>query len=164
MSHNAIETVMGALVLAVAGAFLYFAYDNSNVKKIDGYSVSADFSNITGINAGSDVRVGGIKVGVVEDLTLDPKTYQAMATLRIRENVKLPKDTSASVRSAGLLGEKFIALDVGSEEDMLAQNDIISHTESSVSLEEMLGKFIFSAAEGNKSGASEPASAATQMN
>ena len=157
MANNAIETVMGAVVLAVAGGFLYFAYANSNVKHIDGYSVSADFSNITGINSGSDVRVGGIKIGVVESLTLDPKTYQAQATLRVREDVKLPKDTSAAVRSAGLLGEKFIALDVGNDEAMLGQGDQIAHTESAVSLEEMLGKFIFSAANAKKDSGDKPA-------
>lgn len=157
MSHNAIETVMGAVVLVVAGGFLYFAYNNSNIKTIDGYTVVADFNNLTGIDVGSDVRVGGIKVGVVEKLHLDADSYQAQATLRVRENVKLPKDTSAAIRSSGLLGEKFIALDVGNDDAMLAQNDMIRHTESAVSLEEMLGKFIFSAADAK--GASSSGSA-----
>lgn len=145
MSHNAIETIMGAVVLLVAGSFLYFAYNNSNIKTIDGYNIVAGFNNLTGIDVGSDVRVGGIKVGVVERLALDEKTYQAQAVLRVRDNVKLPKDTLAAIRSSGLLGEKFIALDIGSEDAMLAQNDVIHHTESAISLEEMLGKFIFSA-------------------
>ncbi len=158
MSHNAIETVMGAVVLVVAGGFLYFAYNNSNIKTIDGYTVVADFNNLTGIDVGSDVRVGGIKVGVVEKLNLDAGTYQAQATLRVRDNVKLPKDTLAAIRSSGLLGEKFIALDVGNDDAMLAQSDMIRHTESAVSLEEMLGKFIFSAANakgGSSSGSAE---------
>lgn len=160
MSNNAIETVMGAVVLAVAGGFLYFAYNNSNVKTIDGYSVIADFGNVTGINVGSDVRVGGIKIGVVEKLSLDPKSYQAEATMRVRDNVKLPKDTSAAIRSSGLLGEKFIALDIGSDDAMLKENDFITHTESAVSLEEMLGKFIFSAANAKKDGGDGATSAA----
>jgi len=151
MANNAIETVMGAVVLAVAGGFLYFAYTNSNVKHIDGYSVTADFNNITGINSGSDVRIGGIKVGTVEKLDLDPKNFQAEATLRVRDDVKLPKDTSAAVRSSGLLGEKFIALEVGNDDQSLKEGDHITITESSVSLEEMLGKFIFSIAN-NKPG------------
>jgi phospholipid/cholesterol/gamma-HCH transport system substrate-binding protein len=147
MANNAIETVMGAVVLAVAGGFLYFAYNNSNIKTIDGYTVAADFVNLTGVEVGSDVRIGGIKVGVVEALALDPQTYQAQATLRVREDIKLPKDSSAAIRSSGLLGEKFIALDVGAEETMLKDHDRITHTESSVSLEELLGKFMFSAAD-----------------
>lgn len=144
MSNNAIETVMGAVVLAVAGGFLYFAYSNSNIKKIDGYEVSAAFSNISGIDTGADVRVGGIKIGVVDAMNLDSKTYQAVAHLRIREDVKLPKDSSAAIQSAGLLGGKFIAIEPGGDENNLVNGDKITFTQPSVSLEEMIGKFVFS--------------------
>lgn len=144
MANNAIETVMGAVVLAVAGGFLYFAYDNSNVKKIDGYALSADFTNVAGIGVGSDVRIGGIKVGVVEGLKLDPQSYQAVATLRVGEDVKLPKDSSAAIQSAGLLGDKFITLEPGGDEENMKDGDTITMTQSSVSIEEMIGKFVFS--------------------
>ncbi len=144
MANNVIETVMGAVVLTVAGGFLYFAYSNSNVKKVDGYQLTADFSNISGIGLGSDVRVGGIKVGVIESLTLDPETYEAVAKMRIEKNVKLPKDSSAAVQSAGLLGEKFIAITPGGDEAMLKTGDVIAYTQASVNLEEMIGKFMFS--------------------
>jgi len=144
MANNAIETVMGAVVLVVAGGFLYFAYSNSSVKKIDGYSVTASFSNISGIAAGSDVRVGGIKVGVVEAMMLDPKSYRAVAKLRVADDIKLPKDSSAAVRSSGLLGDKFIAVDPGGDEANLVDGDKITYTQPSVSLEEMIGKFVFS--------------------
>src|SRR5688572_20317752 len=116
MANNAIETVMGAVVLAVAGGFLYFAYDNSNVKSIDGYAIKADFSNIAGIAVGSDVRIGGVKVGVVEEIALDPTNYQAQAILRVQDNVKLPKDSSAAIQSAGLLGDKYVTLEPGGDE------------------------------------------------
>jgi len=144
MANNAIETVMGAVVLAVAGGFLYFAYDNSNVKTIDGYTVKADFANIGGISVGSDVMIGGIKVGVVENLELDAKSYNAVAVMRVKDDVKLPKDTSASVQSAGLLGDKFINLQPGGDETNLAEGGVIHFTESSVSIEELIGKFVFS--------------------
>lgn len=156
MANNAIETVMGAVVLAVAGGFLYFAYTNSSVKPIDGYQITADFTNLTGINTGSDVRIGGIKIGVVEKLDLDPKSFQAEATLRVRDDVKLPKDTSAAIRSSGLLGDKFIALEVGNDDQVMKDQDHISITESAVSLEELLGKFVFSVAN-NKPGDSNKA-------
>lgn len=144
MANNAIETVMGAVVLAVAGGFLYFAYDNSNVKHIDGYTVKADFANIAGIAVGSDVRIGGIKIGVVEDLQLDSKSYQAQAVMRVQDNVKLPKDSSAAIQSAGLLGDKFVALEPGGDAAMLKDGENITLTQSSVSIEEMIGKFAFS--------------------
>lgn len=144
MANNAIETVMGAVVLAVAGGFLYFAYSTSSVKSVEGYQVKADFSNITGIGLGSDVRIGGIKVGVVEKLALDPQSYQAVASLRIDKNIALPKDSSAAVQSAGLLGDKFVAIEPGGDDNNLKDGDAITFTQSSVSLEEMIGKFVFS--------------------
>lgn len=144
MSQNAIETVMGAVVLTVAGGFLYFAYAHSDVKTVDGYEVSAAFTNISGIAPGSPVRVGGIKVGVVEGLDLDPKNYKAVAKLRISEGIKLPADSSAAVQSAGLLGEKFIALEPGGDDNTLKSGDKIAFTQPSVNLEEMIGKFVFS--------------------
>lgn len=144
MANNAIETVMGAVVLAVAGGFLYFAYSHGNVKQIDGYAVTADFSNITGIGIGSDVRIGGIKVGVVEQLDLNPETYAAVATLRIQDKVKLPEDSSAAIQSSGLLGDKFVSVEPGGSDAQLAQGGHIGFTQSSVSIEEMIGKFVFS--------------------
>jgi len=144
MANNAVETVMGAVVLAVAGGFLYFAYSHSNVKTIEGYGVEAAFTNISGIEPGSSVRIGGIKVGVVESLTLDEKSYKAVAKLRVGNNVVLPLDTSAAVQSSGLLGEKFIALEPGGDEQNLGDGGKITYTQPSVSLEEMIGKFVFS--------------------
>ena len=152
MANNAIETVMGAVVLAVTGGFLYFAYSNSNVKPIDGYSVSATFSNISGISPGSSVRVGGIKIGVVESLVLDSKTYQAIVKMRIGNDVKLPKDSSAAVQSTGLIGEKFLAVEPGGDDANLAEGDKITFTQPSVSIEELIGKFVFSGGGADKSG------------
>jgi len=157
MANNAIETVMGAVVLAVAGGFLYFAYDNSNVKQIDGYAVKADFSNIAGINVGSDVRIGGIKIGVVEALELDPKTYQAEAVMRVQDKIKLPKDSSAAIQSTGLIGDKFVAVEPGGDDAMMKDGDKIELTQSSVSIEEMIGKFVFSGGGADNGGADAPA-------
>ena len=155
MANNAIETVMGAVVLAVAGSFLYFAYSNSNVKPVDGYAVNAAFTSISGVAPGSTVRIGGIKVGVIEELTLDPQTYKAIAKLRISNDVKLPKDSSAAVQSTGLIGDKFIAIEPGGDEENLGDGDKIAFTQPSVSLEEMIGKFVFSGGGADKSKGAE---------
>jgi phospholipid/cholesterol/gamma-HCH transport system substrate-binding protein len=156
MANNAIETVMGAVVLAVASGFLYFAYSNSDVKPIEGYALTASFTNISGISPGSAVRVGGIKIGVVEALDLDPKSYQAIAKLRIGDNVKLPRDSSAAVQSSGLLGDKFVALEPGGEDENLKNGEKIAFTQPSVSLEEMIGKFVFSGGGADKGGKAAP--------
>ncbi len=163
MANNAIETVMGAVVLAVAGGFLYFAYDNSSIKKIDGYAVDAAFTNIGGIAPGSAVRVGGIKVGVVEKLELDPNSYRAVATLRVGNTIVLPKDSSAAVQSSGLLGDKFIAIEPGGDDVNLGDGDVITYTQPSVNIEEMIGKFVFSGggAESDNSASHAAAPAAT---
>lgn len=144
MNRNMIETVMGAVVLIVAVGVLIFAYENSSKKPTEGYSISANFESATGIAEGSDVRVGGIKVGTVADMQLDPKTYQAVLTMQIRSAVTLPDDSSAAIVSDGLLGSKFIAIEPGGSDTILAQGGKISFTQPSVSLETLIGKFMFS--------------------
>ncbi len=146
MSRNAIETVMGAVVLVIAGGFLYTAYKGQDVgpEKDGAYHVTAIFDNVAGISDGSDVRVGGVKVGVVDGLTLDPQSFQAQVGLTIAKNYALPKDTTASIIGDGLLGNKFVALQPGADENMLKEGNKITITQSAVSLEELIGKFVFS--------------------
>jgi len=144
MQKNILETLMGAVVLIVAGAFLAFAYQGSQMHVEEGYVVSGKFANISGISLGSDVRIGGIKVGAVSDLKLDPETYQAIAFMQIRKDTKVPKDSSAAIVSSGLLGEKYIQITPGGDDKMLAQGGKIQFTQSSVNLEELIGKFMFS--------------------
>jgi len=144
MQKNILETLMGAIVLVVAGAFLMFAYEGSQVRVEKGYIVSAKFGNASGISLGSDVRIGGIKVGVVSDLSLDANTYEAVISMQIRDNTKLPKDSSASIVGNGLLGEKYVQLMPGGDDKMLEAGGKIQFTQSSVNLEEMIGKFMFS--------------------
>lgn len=159
MSNNAIETVMGGVVLAAAAGFLYFAYDKSNVKPVSGYALTASFSNISGISAGSPVRIGGIKVGVVEDLALNKENYQAVAKVRIEDGIKIPRDSSAAVQSTGLIGEKFMSIEPGGDEDSLKDGEKIAFTQPSVNLEEMIGKFVFSGGGADKGSADDKTSA-----
>ena len=135
---------MGAVVLIVAGLFFVFAYKGSGMQIESGYIVKADFANASGIALGSDVRIGGIKVGTISDLTLDANSYEAVVSMQIRSATKLPKDSSAAVVSSGLLGEKYIQITPGGDEEMLADGGKIEFTQSAVNLEEMIGKFMFS--------------------
>lgn len=145
MSRNVIETVMGAVVLVIAGSFLVTAYEGRNINKVnDGYHVKAEFEDATGISVGSDVRMGGVKIGVVDSMELDTKLYQAQVGMTIRSAIPLPIDSTAAIVGDGLLGSKFISLAPGAEEDMLKEGGIIEYTQSSVSLEELIGKFVFS--------------------
>lgn len=161
MQKNIIETIMGAVVLIVAAGFLAFAYRGSDLRVEDGYTVSANFANATGIALGSDVRVGGIKVGVISGLALDPKTYDAVLTLHIGNSAKLPKDSSAAIVSSGLLGDKFIQITPGGDDAMLADGGKIGYTQSAVNLEEMIGKFMFSGGGVDKGGKPKDGETAT---
>jgi phospholipid/cholesterol/gamma-HCH transport system substrate-binding protein len=150
MQKNIVETIMGAIVLVVAAAFFIFAYNKSDVSMEDGYTLSAKFDNASGVTLGSDVRVGGVKVGVVSDLGLDSKSFQAVVTMQIRNSVKLPKDSSATITGDGLLGGKYMQIIPGGDDAVLASGGVIEYTQSSVNLEELIGKFVFSGGAGKK--------------
>ena len=145
MQKNILETLMGAIVLIVAASFLVVAYQGSQMRmSSDGYRVNAHFANASGIALGSDVRIGGIKVGVVSNLALDPKTYDAVITMQIHREAQVPEDSSAAIVSSGLLGEKYIQITPGGDDKMLADGGKIEFTQSAINLEEMIGKFMFS--------------------
>ncbi len=144
MGRNLIETVMGGVVLIVAAGFLIFAYQSSNVKPIEGYTLNATFDSVAGLALGSDVRIGGIKIGVVKAMEIDPKSYRANITMQIKEGIQVPLDSTAAVVSDGLLGGKYITLEAGGDEAMLEEGQSIEFTQSSVNLEELIGKMVFS--------------------
>ncbi len=143
MRANLIEVVMGAVVLVVAVLFISFAYSSSQFQPVQGYEITAKFDRIDGIIRGSDIKMSGVKVGNVTNITLDPQTYLAIVALTLEPSVHIPKDTSAEIVGDGLLGSKFIALVPGGEEDMIPEGGEITHTQSSVSLEALIGKFIY---------------------
>ncbi len=144
MGKNLFETIMGTLVLMLAAGFMSFAYQSSNLKPVEGYPIKAKFDTVAGIGLGSDVRIGGIKIGVVGDMELDPATYKALLTMQVRSGIKIPVDSSAAVVSDGLLGNKYIKIEPGADDKMLAGNETITYTQSAVNLEELIGKMVFS--------------------
>lgn len=152
MSRNAIETVMGALVLVIAGLFLFFAYSTSQIRRTSGYEVTANFDRIDGIREGGDVRISGIKVGSIVSQTLDPKTYLATVRMTIDPEVKLPTDTVAQIASSGLLGDKFLSLVPGGAEETIPPGGQIQFTQPAISLESLIGQYIFSNQQQGQSG------------
>ncbi len=144
MRRNVIETVLGGVVLAVAGFFLAFAYTSADLRKVDGYEITANFSSISGLQSGADVRISGVKVGSVTALTLDPKSYQAVAHMSIHPDIKLPTDTAAVIASESLLGGKYLSLEPGGESEMIKPNGRVEYTQSTPGIEQLLGQVIFS--------------------
>ena len=148
MRQNAVETVLGGGVLIVAGFFLVFALNTAQVRSVDGYNVSAAFFKVGGLTSGSDVRVNGIKIGTVNDLKLDPVTYDAVVTMSIREDVQLPEDSVAEIGSAGIIGGKFVSITPGGGKTMIAAGGKVSRTKDFKSLEDQVGEIIFLATGG----------------
>ena len=144
MTGNMIETVMGGVVLVVAALFLFFAYSTSQVRAVQGYEVSAQFDSVSGIHDGSDVRIGGVKVGTIVSQTLDPNTFLANVRLSIDHAYKLPDDTVAKIVSSGLLGDKFLSLVPGGAEQTIPPGGRIKFTQSPISIEDLIGQIMFS--------------------
>ena len=143
MTRNIIETVLGAVVLLVAGLFLAFAYSTTDIRPVTGYSVTARFNAVDGLTVGSDVRVGGVKVGGVVAQSVDMAEFRAVVRMTIRPEIRLPDDSIASVSSEGLFGGKYIRIEPGASANTLADSGEFVNTKDIISLEEMLGKVIF---------------------
>jgi phospholipid/cholesterol/gamma-HCH transport system substrate-binding protein len=143
MKRNVIESILGGVVLLVAGLFLLFAYLGSDIRPIQGYEVTAKFNAIDGLTVGSDVRIGGVKVGNVVEQVIDQKDFRAVVKLAILSEVLLPSDTLATVTSSGLLGNKYIKLEPGGAKEIILGGAEIKRTKDVISMEELLGKVIF---------------------
>ena len=144
--RSAAELGAGAVVLVLAVGFLGYAVANTGRSVGSGYTLYAKFDRIDGLDIGSDVRVAGVKVGSVESERLDPETYQAVVDFSVQSGLQLPKDSAAVVSSDGLLGGKYLALEPGGDTQMVKPGGQLALTQSSISIEQLLGKFIFSAA------------------
>lgn len=150
MSSNLVESMIGALVLLVAGWFLVFAYERTDAGAGNGYELTARFDRIDGIGVGSDVRMAGIKVGTVVESQLDPVSFQAIVTLSLDSELQLPTDTAVAITAEGLLGGTYMNLLPGGMDETLADGDEISETQDAVDLLGLIGKFIYG---GDDSGA-----------
>lgn len=145
MKHNFFETLLGAVVIFVAGFFLTYSYKTADVAAGQGgYEVVAYFSGIGGLRTGDDVQISGVKVGSVSGVELDQDSYLAKVSLLIDPTYKIPVDTAALISSESLLGGKYLALEPGAEEDFLEDGGRIEFTQAPQNLEQLLGQFIFS--------------------
>lgn len=147
MQNSAVETLIGAVVIAIAVAFLVFAYSSTGAGPISGYEVVAKFNRADGVNIGTDVRMSGIKVGTVAGMALDPMTYNAVLTLALESNVKLPDDSSVRITSDGLLGNQYVSIEPGGSQSPIAPGGEIENTQGSIDLLGLLGKAMFGAGE-----------------
>lgn len=144
MGRSFVETIMGAVVLLVALTFLVISYKSGNISAgTGGYKVIAKFREIGSLSIGSDVRIGGIKVGTISKQTLDAANYKAIIELTIDSNVKIPKDSTVAIVGDGLMGGKYISIQPGGDENYVASGEELKFTQDSISIEELIGKFAF---------------------
>ena len=150
MNKNIIETITGGIVIAIAIWFMYlFVTKTSSVSNTDGtYYISANFENASGVENGTAVMIGGIKIGVISKKILNQTSYMAELVMAINNNIKIPQDSSASITSSGLLGAKYLEISPGGDNIMLKPGEVITHTQSAVNLETLIGKMMFSSKEG----------------
>ena len=144
MGKNLAETLIGIVVLAGAAIFLSFAYSKGGLKTVDGYKVVGKFDRVDGLAEGSDVRMSGIKIGTVVSQRLDAKTYLAVLTMNVKNDIKLPRDSSIKIVADGLLGDKYLSITPGAEDEMISPGGELFHTQGSVDFLSLMGRMIFS--------------------
>jgi phospholipid/cholesterol/gamma-HCH transport system substrate-binding protein len=141
VQNNSAETLVGAIVIALAViicAFLYFRPGAAS----SGYELQAHLARVDGLGVGTDVRLAGIKIGSVSDMTLDPNTYLVTVHLNIRNDVKIPEDSSLIATSSGILGSSYLSITPGGDDKMLAPGGVIANTQGSVDLMGLIGRAI----------------------
>jgi phospholipid/cholesterol/gamma-HCH transport system substrate-binding protein len=156
MHRNTLETIMGGIVFLAAVGFLMLAYEAADLKGNDGYQIAAEFGSTGGLSVGDDVRVSGIKVGQITAQQLDPITFVAKVFMAIDPTIKIPSDSSARITQASLLGGNYLELMPGAATETLVAGSVIYDTRDPVSLNDLLGKVVFSAGSGPSSSGDVP--------
>lgn len=141
--ENIGEAIVGLLVVILAVWFVIFAWQRTGGGQRSGsIKLTAIFSNATGVSAGTDVRVAGLKVGSVTGLSLDPQSYQVKVAIALNPDVKLPSDSTAAIASDGLLGSNFVSFTPGGSPTPIKSGDTITDTQGSLDLMALIGQFI----------------------
>ena len=146
MSRKLLDLWVGFFVVIGFAAVLFLALRVGNVSSAnfsETYQLTAKFDNIGGLKVRGPVKSAGVVVGRVSEIRFDPEAYEALVTLTIDGRYHFPKDTFASILTAGLLGEQYVGLDAGGDEKMLKNGDVFAKTQSAVVLEKLISQFMF---------------------
>lgn len=154
MHRNVIETVLGAVVLLVAGIFLLFALQFSSNAGVKGYDLLAEFRATDGLKIGDEVRMAGVKIGTVTQIALKPEDYGAVVTMRLEPQAQVSVDSTVSIHTDGLFGGKYMEILIGGETENLKPGQRFGFVQDSVIVEELIEKIV-SYAEGARKKAAE---------
>jgi phospholipid/cholesterol/gamma-HCH transport system substrate-binding protein len=145
MKRTSLEMIVGVFLLAGFASFSYLAIKMGDLDpfKRETYNVGANFTSISGLKEGATLELAGVIVGKVTKIALDTADYEATVYMDIDKSVKLSDDSIASIRTSGIIGDKFIKLTPGGSDTYLESGDFIDETEASISIEELISKYIF---------------------
>ena len=149
MGKKGIETLVGLFVLLGIAGLVFLALKAANLASFsngDTYTVMARYDNIGGLKVRAPVRSAGVTIGRIASITLDAKTYQGLVRMELDKSIVFPKDSSARILTAGLLGDQYVGLEPGGDEKNLSPGDTITQTQSAVVLESLIGQFLFNKA------------------
>lgn len=149
MNRTVLDLWVGFFVALGIAAVMFLALKVGNLSSAhlsETYVLQAKFDNIGGLKVRGPVKSAGVVVGRITDIQFDPATYEAVVTMSIDGRYRFPKDTFASIFTAGLLGEQYIGFDAGGDEKMLKAGDTVAKTQSAVVLEKLISQFLFSKA------------------
>jgi phospholipid/cholesterol/gamma-HCH transport system substrate-binding protein len=135
INRSVTEILIGAVVVATAIWFLYYTSTRTNIMaNEDSYNLSADFRSVEGVSLGTDVRLAGVKIGIVKALILNPETYRVKAIFSVKNTIRIPDDSQALISTEGLLGGTFLELVPGGSFDYFAPESVIMDTQGSISI------------------------------
>lgn len=161
MQGNFVETLIGIAVVAVAAAFFYFAATTTGSgSSAGGYELVAKFDRVDGISTGSDVKLSGIKIGVVARQDLDPATYQAVVRMSIQAGIKIPDDSTVKITNEGLLGGSYLSIAPGGSDVMLKPGQEFGTTQGAVDLIGLLSRAFLSGSSSSSPATPAPAAPA----
>jgi phospholipid/cholesterol/gamma-HCH transport system substrate-binding protein len=145
MKKYSIETTVGIFMIIglVCVGYMTVKLGNISILGSDSYSIFARFNSVSGLRVGSPVEMLGIEVGTVNDFSMDQENQLAIVELRIKNGIKIYDDAIASVKTAGLIGDKYVSIDAGGSEDVLEPGGMITETESSIDIERIISNYAF---------------------
>lgn len=146
MKTSALSTLVGVFVLLglLAAGYLTLTLGNTTLFARGVYTISAHFGSVSGLRVGSTVEISGVPIGKVTDIQLDQEQfYQARVVMQIQNAIRIPMDSSAAIKTSGLIGDKYVQIIPGADEAVLSDGGAIMDTKSALDIEEMVSKYIF---------------------
>lgn len=147
MKRESLETLVGAVVVAIAAAFVAFGASGGAVSSESGATITAEFGSVGALAPGADVRVGGVRVGGVSGMELNPESFRAVVSMTLDGGVEIPEDSSAKILSDGLLGDSYVALEVGGAVEPLSEGARVEFTQDAVNVIDLVSRLIASGVE-----------------